>query len=472
MQFNPFFINSNICSEELDISNLENYLKAVAFNIGNSYPTWALLKQMAGGYFKPQHIKNIWHYNFDDMEKDIDVINNECSHCFLILQDQIRVVEGYNQVLPFDNLMKFLEKVNKPIVVLSLGVNQYFQFKDGKFIVEKELEKDFCSKLNPDLVKFLKFLSDKTELIGIRGHYTEEVLSNLGIKNTQVIGCPSYYENGANRIVAKKDFSRVNNLLITSPYNVFDAEQKFAIMDTNKRYDMTIQDEMRFLKAQWFDYSNLTNAQKELFMDNRYKFFSDISSWKNTIKNYDMVFGYRIHGSILALNSSVPVMFIPPDIKGLEMAEYMHIPHNNELVNEENVELIYDGIDVEDMNKNYPRLFERYVDFLHKNSLYLYEENPQTYKYENQPSFETPSLLMLRQFAIATHNNDLKSKLNLMLELDNIKRNESLLTEKLNFYLSRPTFLQQIFSVRNEGKHKVWRILGIKIKFKKEKKCL
>ena len=37
----------------------------------------------------------------------------------------------------------------------------------------------------------------------------------------------------------------------------------------------------------------------------------------------------------------------------------------------------------------------------------------------------------------------------------------------LQEYIGRPTFYQQIFSVKNEGKHKVIRLLGIKISLKK-----
>mgnify|MGYP003293783966 CR=1 FL=1 len=34
--------------------------------------------------------------------------------------------------------------------------------------------------------------------------------------------------------------------------------------------------------------------------------------------------------------------------------------------------------------------------------------------------------------------------------------------------LNKPTFLQQIFSIKNEGNHKVLRLLGVKIKFRRK----
>lgn len=41
------------------------------------------------------------------------------------------------------------------------------------------------------------------------------------------------------------------------------------------------------------------------------------------------------------------------------------------------------------------------------------------------------------------------------------------INKKIDLIVNRPTFLQQIFSVRNEGNHKVLRILGLKIKFRR-----
>lgn len=45
------------------------------------------------------------------------------------------------------------------------------------------------------------------------------------------------------------------------------------------------------------------------------------------------------------------------------------------------------------------------------------------------------------------------------------------LNKMLSDYIHRPTFIQQIFSVKNEGNHKVVRIFGIKIKVRRKSKC-
>ena len=70
------------------------------------------------------------------------------------------------------------------------------------------------------------------------------------------------------------------------------------------------------------------------------------------------------------------------------------------------------------------------------------------------------------------NNEQLRTQLKTVLEkqtslIDNNKQ----LKDKLTFIenrLNKPTFLQTIFSVRNEGAHKVWRIFGIKIKCRRK----
>ena len=47
--FRPFFINSNICLRKADISDYDSFTKAICGNTGNSYITYALMKDWGGG---------------------------------------------------------------------------------------------------------------------------------------------------------------------------------------------------------------------------------------------------------------------------------------------------------------------------------------------------------------------------------------------------------------------------------------
>ena len=166
----PFFINSNICINSSDISTFEVFMNSIAGNTGNSYITYALIKELFGGLINIRHIQNIYTYNFDKSQEDIDYINNDTTHVFLILQDQIRIRESYGLKLPYKKIMDFISKLNKSVIVAGLGANSFNGF-----------EADFHKKLDPELIRFLQFISEHCIEIGIRGYFTEEILHKIGI---------------------------------------------------------------------------------------------------------------------------------------------------------------------------------------------------------------------------------------------------------------------------------------------------
>lgn len=90
--FTPFFINSNLITSKSSLTDYDTFFNAVAGNTGNSYITWALLKELGVAELKDEfHIQNIYDFDFSKTEKVSDFVNHNCTHVFLILQDQIRI---------------------------------------------------------------------------------------------------------------------------------------------------------------------------------------------------------------------------------------------------------------------------------------------------------------------------------------------------------------------------------------------
>lgn len=83
--FCPFFINSNICLKKEDIADYDSFMRAVCGNTGNSYITYALMKELGTPLNPEFHIQNIYEYDFSNQATDLDKINNQCTHVFLIL---------------------------------------------------------------------------------------------------------------------------------------------------------------------------------------------------------------------------------------------------------------------------------------------------------------------------------------------------------------------------------------------------
>ena len=63
MLFQPFFINSNIITNKSSLISYDSFLTAIAGNTGNSYITYALLKELGISELKDEfHNKNLCGY--------------------------------------------------------------------------------------------------------------------------------------------------------------------------------------------------------------------------------------------------------------------------------------------------------------------------------------------------------------------------------------------------------------------------
>lgn len=370
-KFNPFFINTNICLDEKDVKDINAFKSTIANNTGNSYIAYAMIKLLYGGLIKPNEIKNVYQYDFSQSDKDIDFINNSCSHVIFILQDQIRVEESYGVKLPFDELTKFLKQVKKPLLIVSLGANAFH----GQ---ENELHK----QLSQERINFFKFLSDKTEVMGVRGNYTVEVLEKLGIKNAEAVGCPSFFESGRDRVITKTSYSK--DLKVAFSGTFFDCNIK------NKTY--VLQDEMDLINLLYFD-GNKTNFDYRIdyksITKDVYRSFSDIESWQKHLKNFDLTFGWRVHGAIASLNAGTPAVIINPDMRAKEMTDLFKVPYMPELANTKiNIKEVYEKADYTRMNEIYNNLYDNYIAWLLKNGIDIQKTKSDGKNFIKQPKLE------------------------------------------------------------------------------------
>lgn len=373
--FNPFFINTNICLQENDIKTPDSFLTSIAYNTGNSYIAYALMKTLYGGLIKPNEIKNIYTYDFSQQEKDIDFINNNCSHVFFVLQDQIREQESYGLRLPFEQLNPFLKKIKKPLIITGLGANSFGGF-----------DNHLHEKISKELKKFLNIISDRCESIGIRGAYTQEILGNLGITNVSPVGCPSFFETGKNRIIHKKPYASdfkiafsspyYHNNIIKSPYYILQDEQELM-----KIIHFDIKEEFLKLNIPF-------EVNPESLINNKYRMFSNIDEWKEHLKNFDFVFGTRMHGAIVAINSGTPAVVMNSDSRAREMSELFKIPYMPELLNETDISKIYEKADYSIMNNEYNKLYDNFINWLEINGVDLNKIDKNSDNYITQPKLK------------------------------------------------------------------------------------
>lgn len=356
----PFFVNSNICFEEADICGHEKFMSCVAGNTGNSYITYSLIKELLGTFVRVRNIQSIYTYDFNFSGRDIDIINNECTHVILVLQDQIRIKESYGLQLPYDNIILFLKQIKKPIVVAGLGANSFNGY-----------DSEFHKKLPTELVSFLCNISALTKTIGVRGEYTADVLSKIGIDNVRVIGCPSYYERGPDRKIILKKWDNISNIACSSGVSrkIFNSEMVEVYLQDESERDFIAT--IAFGAEGKYDWKAIRKLKLQKF-----KVFSSIDNWKKELAKNDLFIGMRVHGAILAINSGVPAVVMNGDSRAREICSFFNMPYRPDLARCKDIRKLYDACSCsyEEMNLCYKKRFCSYLEFLHDNGLDYHSE--------------------------------------------------------------------------------------------------
>ena len=283
----PCFLHGGIVTSEREINSIDSLYNNLTENIGNGYILYSLLIELFGKTVMPYQVL----LSKPDVQNNLKVINEKCSCAVLLLQDFIRPREIQFDI-DYDAWYELLSKIEVPLFFPSLGINSFDEIND--------LDK----RLSPELVKILKVAADKTELIGVRGYETQEVLHKLGIDNVRVIGCPSFFKNGPDRFIEKKDKIDLNNVIFTSEFNIDIIKNRHVVIQGNNKelwevlcFDKSIKD------IQPYNLEVLLNSKPVMFSNNQ--------SWETYLSKFDFCAGVRLHGAIVALNSELlPFVFI------------------------------------------------------------------------------------------------------------------------------------------------------------------
>ncbi|MEI2816247.1 MAG: polysaccharide pyruvyl transferase family protein [Microthrixaceae bacterium] len=73
----------------------------------------------------------------------------------------------------------WIERCDRPVVVVGLGAQAASSGDDVS--------------LTPGTVAYLRALSERTEVLGVRGEFSAATLARIGVSNTLVMGCPSNF---------------------------------------------------------------------------------------------------------------------------------------------------------------------------------------------------------------------------------------------------------------------------------------
>lgn len=352
----PFILNSNIITNKLDINSTSNIKKIIGGNIGNAYISYSIIKTIFGKIVPINNYRTFYDLSIDvrNITKASEFINNNHSSLIICFQDQLREDACSGNVIDH-KLYKLIEKIHIPICCVSLGANSFNGY-----------DADLYKKIPKNYLKLFHLISEKSHSIGVRGIYTAYVLEQCGIKNVSIIGCPTWFENGADRTLYKNPAPNFE-VLFSSPYHA-------KLNMVSPSHPCILQDEWEDIDELYHtDHSNnkLTNA----------RFFLSIDRWKEYVTRYDFVYGTRVHGAILAINSGVPAVITNSDARSTEMCQLFDIPHLPGYGTDRLIDA-FESYDTDKINKNYKKLYSNYIDFLIGNEVILNQTATETL---NQP---------------------------------------------------------------------------------------
>lgn len=256
----------------------------------------------------------------------------------------------------YEALLHFVNKVDFPVIPLSVGLNTPYYKKDFKFA--------------PTTIELLKQIEERCT-IGVKGEYTADILTATGISNIELIGCPSvYYKKSRSNLLN-------HNEIIAATFNGFD--DHFTIPE-KKFLSYCAAHNLAFLQIE-----NKEFAQDSVWRDEKYynyinnwllrmkKNGSDYDSARSFVESCSMLMGTSLYENVLAIQNNVKALFINRNQHDLDILDLFRLPNIPIGLFDETKPLDYykDKCDYSAFKKNYISREDCFKDFAKKNDLCL-----------------------------------------------------------------------------------------------------
>lgn len=334
-------IHSILLEEDHDYSTTDRSFQSVGLNTGNQVPREAIMRNLT-----------VEKMNY----QEYCMMSETCSGVPVIVTDLIWINENSNFDYLYDRVQKFKDIIFVP---MSVGLQA------------KNFGSEF--KLNNSVKNVLSVMQERA-VIGVRGEYTADVLNKNGIKNIEIIGCPSlYYADDPDfKIVKNKPIDSLCRVSVNfrTFYGLLSKEEKhFLTYCANGGYDFIEQTAFEFILENVGDIDYYNYVAK--WIKRKKKSFFHINEWKEFLAEFQFSMGLRFHGNVVALWNKIPSLFIVIDSRTEELARYFELPFIKirDFDERKPIEYYYELADCETFNKTYRKKYLKYREFLRKNSI-------------------------------------------------------------------------------------------------------
>lgn len=267
-------------------------------------------------------------------DKDVDRYNAEFDFVFL------RGSNFIHEYMDWQRTAELLSRLRLPVFAIGVGA---------------QAETRRAIDLPPEARRVWAAIADHCAAIGVRGAYSAEVLEANGIRNVDVVGCPSVFRTRDRDLALDlKPLHDVRRIAFslrreTSPNYARDMErfttiQKAFMLRLDEETAMTVtchgepeekayffKDKSRIPAARdalresgWFDPEN-EPALEAIYRD-RLFFNTTVQQYDDFIRTQDLAIGYRVHGVLPGLANGTPGILVDYDERSAELAETHRIP--------------------------------------------------------------------------------------------------------------------------------------------------
>lgn len=346
-------------------------LLADYFNIGDMIVYDSTLKLLRYAHLEPMKIMS-------PTEADIERYASEFDYVF------VRGSNFIHEKMEWFRAVEVLEKVKLPVYAIGVGA----QASQNRKIELSEGSKRFWS-----------IVAERSAAIGVRGAFSAETLRQNGIKNVEVVGCPSIFRTRNRdlqirvpdqREIRKVAFSlrREADHSYTADPEAYLRNQKAALLKVDGQSEMVmsshgeqeekaffLRDEAakqkavaEFVRTKWWDGPD-DQAMRRIYEKQLFSFF-DVEHYDQFAQGIDLAVGYRVHGVLPAVAHGVPGVLVAYDTRSQELAETLKIPIVPEAaLAEGGWRAVYQEAALNGLSKSYAHSYDRMRDFLEKNGV-------------------------------------------------------------------------------------------------------
>ena len=303
-------------------------------------------------------------------DEEVEKVNSAYDAVILPMADAFR--KDFQRTL--DNYTDFIKKLSIPVIVIGIGLRADY---------EPNLKNGF--PFDDSVKAFVSAVLDKSALLGLRGQITADYLKGLGFRegiHYSVIGCPSLYTYGEG-IYTRPVPQKLKRLAMNTNdyYNIGHINEFFnRTFDKFKDICLVQQIQAEFVdlyvgkcfpftkKMKGIPPSLLKERYGELKKSDRIRYFFDVISWINFLRNFDLFIGNRFHGSVAAVLAGTPNIMFPFNARTREMTEFHCLTSikPDKVIEGTSIIDYIDKVDFQSFDRKKEANLTNYMEFLQK----------------------------------------------------------------------------------------------------------